>query len=177
MKRLTTLLMVLLAASAALTTAHAQGSGETDYMSANIIVHEMQAMGYDASIDQDDSGDPRVTTAVDGHKWQIYFYDCGNGPLAERRCKSFQFFADNLMPKPVPSQTINRWNKEYRYAKAYLQQNDNPGCPKANLSCAARIEVDVLMDGTNAEPAQTYRAYFAIMQRRADGFRQFIGAR
>lgn len=156
-------------------TTAAHGQSETDYITAAIIVHEIQALGYAANVDQDDSGDPRVNTAVDGHKWQIYFYDCGTGALADRHCNSFQFFADNSMPKPVPTQTINRWNKEYRYAKAYLQQGNTPGCTAAR-SCAARIEIDVLMAGTGAEPAQTFRSYFEVMKRRADGFRKFIGA-
>jgi putative sensory transduction regulator len=164
-----------LAAAAMITSAHAQEASDTGYITAGIIVHEIKTLGYAATVDQDDSGDPRVNTAVDGHKWQIYFYDCGQGALADRHCQSFQFFADNSMPKPVPAQTINRWNKEYRYAKAYLQQGNNPGCPAAR-SCAARIEIDVLMDETGADPAKTFRAYFSVMKRRADGFRKFIGA-
>jgi hypothetical protein len=155
---------------------HSYGQTPSDMISAQIIMTEIRALGYAASTDQDDSGDPRVSTEVDGHKWQIYFYDCDkSGPSDLRACESFQFFADNSMARPVPPEIINRWNKEFRYAKAYLQQGNEPGCP-ARRACAARIETDVLMRGTVADPAHTFRAYFAVFKRRADGFRKFIGA-
>jgi hypothetical protein len=146
-----------------------------DRITAGIIANELRDLGYSAKIDADDSGDPRVNTAVDGHKWQVYFYDCSDGELEERRCDSFQFFADNSMRSPVPAALINKWNKEYRYAKAYLQQGNEPGCP-AQRSCAARIEIDVLTAGTGADPARTFRAYFEVMRRRAAGFRKYINA-
>lgn len=149
----------------------------SDLISARIVMEETKALGYAATTDADESGDPRVNTAVDGHKWQIYFYDCDKtGDLEGRLCQSFQFFADNSMPAPVLVQTINRWNKEFRYAKAYIQQANEAGCATPKRSCAARIETDVQMMGTGADPAKTFRAYFAIFKRRADGFRKYIGA-
>jgi hypothetical protein len=151
-------------------------SSADDRISAEIIMREIRDLGYAATTDQDESGDPRVNTSVDGHKWQVYFYDCDTGPLEQRRCNSFQFFADNSMPKPVPADLINKWNKEYRYAKAYLQQGNEAGCPDKQRACAARIEVDVLTSGSGADPGRTFRAYFEVMKRRATGFRKYIGA-
>jgi hypothetical protein len=148
----------------------------SDLITAQIIMTELRTLGHTASIDQDDSGDPRVSTEVDGHKWQIYFYDCDkNGPSESRACRSFQFFADNKMAKRVPPETINRWNKEYRYAKAYIQQGDDPGC-SGKGACFARIETDVLMSGTSADPVRTFRVYFDEFKRKADSFRKFISA-
>jgi hypothetical protein len=166
------LLTVVLAAATGL---HAQTTGN-DRITAGIISHEIRNLGYSANVDADESGDPRVNTKVDGHSWQIYFYDCDkSGPLVERFCLSFQFFTDNNMPHPVPMQTIIRWNKNTTFAKAYVQQGNEAGCA-ADQSCAARIEVDVVTAGTGADPGRMFRTYFAIFKQRAMEFRRAIGA-
>jgi len=166
-------LALLLAA----TGLHAQTAPATDdLITAGIITHEFRALGFPATTDADESGDPRVSSTVDSHKWQIYFYDCDKtGPLDQRRCRSFQFFTDNSMPRPVPMSVIIRWNHDTSYAKAYLQQGDDAGC-QAQQSCAARIEVDVLTAETGADPGQTFRKYFEIFRWRAVEFRRAIGA-
>jgi Putative bacterial sensory transduction regulator len=176
-RRTTSLAAAALALAAAVTAAHGQSqSALADRITAGIVAKELRALGYSADIDRDKDNDPRVNTSVDNHKWAIYFYDCGAGEPEERRCESFQFFADNILPKPFPLQSLNKWNKEYRWAKAYVQQGDKPGCANANASCAVRIEVDILMAGTGADAAQTFRAYFAATKRRAEAFRKYIGA-
>ena len=176
MKSLSIVGALILSATAA-AQLHAQTpAAENSYMSAAIIVREFRAMGFTASTNADESGDPRVNASIDGHAWQIYFYDCGAGVLEQRQCQSFQFFADNTMPNPVSLQTVNKWNKEISHAKAYLQQKNEAGCPSQD-SCAARIELDVLMMDTNADSAQTFRAYFNIFRQRAVEFRRFIGAK
>lgn len=167
--------LALLALAAADLPAQAAPAG-SDRISAGIVLREFRSLGYTATADADESGDPHVTTAVDGHKWQVYFYDCDkNGALEERLCDSFQFFTDNSMPHPVPPGTIVRWNHDTSFAKAYLQQGDEAGCG-TDRACAARIEVDVTTAGTGADPGQTFRAYFAIFKQRAIEFRKAIGA-
>lgn len=147
-----------------------------DRITAEILVRELRAMGLPATTDQDESGDPRVTSSLEGYKWQMYFYDCDKtGASDQRRCRSFQFFIDNITPRPVPMSTIVRWNGTMSHAKAYLQQGNDSGC-KAQASCAARIEIDVLTADTGADPAQTFRTYFAIFKQRARQFRSAIGA-
>src|SRR5262249_586771 len=128
-------------------TASGAENVDREGISADTVRQVLRDLGYDVKIDTDDGGDPPVTPSVDGHEWQFYFYDCSRGQLEERRCVSFQFFVDNLFRKPVSAALINRWNKEYRWAKAYLQQGNEAGCPEER-SCAARIEIDVLITGT-----------------------------
>jgi len=156
--------------------APAQDAPGGDRISASIVMRALNDMGYSADLDKDEDGDPRVSTSVDGHKWMVYFYDCGDGSLERHECSSFQFFADNSMPKPVAAQVINTWNKEWRYARAYLQQANRPGCPNSRRGCAARIEMDVLLDGTGADADRAFRVYFGVMKRRANDFRKAIGA-
>jgi hypothetical protein len=147
-------------------------SASSEHISAGTAMRALRDMGYSADLDKDEEGDPRVSTSVDGHKWMVYFYDCSDDKLELRQCNSFQFFADNSMPKPVSPQVINKWNKEFRYARAYIQQGNQPGCPDSRRGCAARIEIDALVAGTGADGDQAFRAYFGVMKRRADGFRK-----
>jgi hypothetical protein len=160
----------LLAAALVLTVmvaaSNAQDAGVR--ISAGLVVDELRDLGYAAKIDQDESGDPRVNTKVDGYDWSIYFYDCGPGALDARTCVSFQFYSGYTVAKTFPQQTVNKWNTEKRYAKAYTYvQRDGTN--------NARIEIDVLMEGTLADPKQTFRAYFTKMKNSADGFRKAIG--
>ena len=46
----------------------------------------------------------------------------------------------------------NKWNTEKRYAKVYLSTQKDE-------SVYARLEVDVLIEGTQADPKQAFRAY------------------
>jgi hypothetical protein len=162
-RRLLTLALLLLA-QAGLASAP---SFADDGVSAGLIASEIRALGYAAKIDKDDSGDPRVNTAVDGYDWAVYFYNCGSGALEERTCRSFQFYSGYSTRKAVPLQTINKWNTEIRYAKAYnYMQRNGPN---------SRIEIDVQIAGTSADAAQSFRTYFDIMKSRAADFRKRIG--
>jgi Putative bacterial sensory transduction regulator len=145
-------------------------SGAADRITAGIIVRELKTMGYSPSIDTDDSGDPRVNMSIDGYDWSIYFYDCADGPRDDRRCASYQFYSGYTLQKPVSLDTINKWNTNERYAKAYTYV-------QRNGSHSARIEIDVRSAGTGADPAQTFRVYFDIMKDRARRFRNTVGVR
>ncbi len=137
-------------------------------ISAGLIASELRAMGYTARVDKDESGDPRVNTKVDGFEWQVYFYDCGTGEPEQRNCDSFQFYSGYNVRNGFPLDTINKWNTEKRYAKAYTYvQRD-----KTNN---ARIEIDVRIADTGADPARAFRAYYTKMKSAAEGFRKAIG--
>jgi hypothetical protein len=164
--------MLLVAA----TGARAQATiAADDSVSADIIMREIRAIGWLATDYEDASGDPRIETQIDRHNWAIVLHDCGTGGLDQRRCQSLQFIIDTAMPSPVASELINKWNKEYRYARASLFQGNSIGCPQPG-NCTARIATDVMMTGTHGDPAKTFRAYFDILRRRSAGFRHYIGA-
>ena len=162
--------------SVATTELYGQPAPASSSIDAGLVMREIQALGFTGStVDQDASGNPRVNTAVDGHRWAIYFHDCAAGALEQRQCQWFSFVAETDMRQPVPIETINKWHKEYRYARADIQQGNDAGC-QLQLPCTARIEVDILMKGTAATPADMFRAYFALFRRRAASFRKYIGA-
>lgn len=157
------------AAAALMVTASVSLAEETSgAISASVVASQLQALGYTAKINSDKSGDPRVKATVDGFAWDIFFYDCGSGPLDQRGCASFQFYTGYTVPNDFPLQTINKWNTDKRFAKAYSYV-------KHDGKNDARIEVDVLIAGTLADPAKTFRAYFVKMKNGAENFRKAIG--
>jgi hypothetical protein len=162
----------LVAASALIVSASAsrgeEASGASGAISAGIVATQLQALGYAAKINSDKSGDPRVKATVDGFAWDIFFYSCDNGPLEQRGCASFQFYTGYTVPNDFSPQTINKWNTDKRYAKAYT-------FVKHDGKNDARIEIDVLIAGTLADPAKTFRAYFVKMKTAAENFRKVIG--
>lgn len=139
-----------------------------DHISAAIIVRELKGLGIAATVDTDDSGDPRVTMTVDGYEWSIYFYGCAPGARDERACTSYQFYSGYTLAQPLAADIINRWNTQQRYARAYtyVQRNGRH---------SARIEIDVRSAGTGADPGRTFRQHFEIMRDKSVQFRKTIG--
>ena len=76
----------------------------------------------------DDYGDPLLDITHFGQSFQIYFYGCTAG----RDCDSIQFFSGYRTDGGVMQATINDWNAQRRYLRAYLSEAGN-----------ARIEYDV----------------------------------
>lgn len=74
-----------------------------------------------AELGVDDTGDPNITGRIDGTKYGIYFYDCKNG----KDCAALQFSA-GWSGTSVGLQDLNEWNREYRFAKAYLDREGDP---------------------------------------------------
>jgi Putative bacterial sensory transduction regulator len=143
-------------------------STSSDRITAAIIVRELKALGHASTVDTDSSGDPRVNMSIDGYEWSIYFYDCASGPLDDRKCVSYQFYSGYTLQQAAAQDTINKWNTDQRYAKAYTYvQRDG--------SHSARIEIDVRSADTGADPAQTFRIYFGIMRDKARQFRKTVG--
>ena len=139
-----------------------------DRITGAIVLSELRALGQAAKLDADPDGDPRVNLKVDGHDWAVYFYNCGPGSLEQRACTSFQFFSGYKVANNFSPQVLNRWNTEKRFAKAYLVR------PRDG-SNNARIEIDVLLPGTGADPAKSFRAHYGRMKELAADFRKAIG--
>lgn len=80
------------------------------------------AKGYgSAELSTDSDGDPHIVGRMSGTKYGIYFYGCENG----RNCDDIQLRAAWSGPK-VSLHQINQWNKDKRYGKAYLDDDNDP---------------------------------------------------
>lgn len=169
MKRRTAIIAVgALALTAISFAAFAQSKGAADSITAQFVVGELQKEGFIARLDKDDDGEPRLTFKVDGYEWAIYFYACAPGANETRPCVSYQFYSGYTPNKPVPLAVINQWNTDKRYARAYnYVQKDG--------KTSSRIEIDVLAEGTQADKAQTFQAFFQKMKEAAQDFRKHIG--
>lgn len=81
----------------------------------------LQAEGYKAKLDKDDGGDPLVRTAMGGVNVNVLFYDCTQG-----RCGSLQFRVGIDLDKGATAADVGRFNADYRYANAYLDEESDP---------------------------------------------------
>ncbi len=93
--------------------------------------------GIPAQLKTDSVGDPLVEFRVDGDTGQVFFYDCTDNT----NCLALQFYAGYKLDAPVDLETINSWNTDRRFVRAYRTDDG-----------AARIEMDIAtsLDGVSA---------------------------
>ncbi len=141
--------------------------GAGDRVTAAIVARELRAMGYQAEVSAASDGDPRVSTTIDNFKWAVFFYGCAKqGDLEQRSCLSLQFFSGYTVSQPVSTFTMNKFNAENRYVRAYTAQTDS--------GQAARISMDVMFGGTGADPAKNFRVHLNMMKHQTTQFRKLI---
>jgi hypothetical protein len=85
------------------------------------IVAVLQADGFKAQTKTDSHGDPVIESGADGAAFQIYFFDCKAG-----RCIGIEFSAGFDLPKGMSCDDINKWNREHRYGRAFLDDEKDP---------------------------------------------------
>lgn len=80
------------------------------------------ARGYgSATLGMDSVGDPQVTGRIEGNAYTIFFYGCTEG----RDCTNLQFSSGWISDR-VDIAMINAWNRGNRFARAYLDDEDDP---------------------------------------------------
>jgi hypothetical protein len=93
-----------------------------DGMTGPEVAAWLQKAGYKAELTKDETGDPLIDSAAEGHKFKIYFYDCSEA----KRCKALQFSAGFDLKTPLTLEKTNEWNRKNRYLKAYLDDEGDP---------------------------------------------------
>ena len=86
------------------------------------LVKALQNAGYAAKLGTDKVGDPMITSGVSGTTFQIYFYNCTN----HKACATVQFHSGYDLKNPVSLERINEWNRGQRFARAFLDKEDDP---------------------------------------------------
>lgn len=87
----------------------------------------LQDFGHKTRIDTDKSGDPMLVVNEDGDNFVVFFYDCsGEGGAAAKRCTGAELNVSYPVKKKVPLSQINDINRNYRMAKAYIKDNNDP---------------------------------------------------
>jgi hypothetical protein len=64
---------------------------------------------------------PRVRTGMGGYIVDVALYNCDN----ERNCRNLQYSLGLRDMQKFPLASINKWNVEKRFARAYLDDNGN----------------------------------------------------
>lgn len=75
-----------------------------------------------AEVGTDSAGDPMITGDMDGTTYVVFFYGCTNGA----DCTTIQFIASWVNPGAVDAAQLHTWNREKRFGKAYLDDENDP---------------------------------------------------
>lgn len=75
-----------------------------------------------AEVDKDSTGDPLVTGEMGGTNYAVFFYGCTDGA----DCQTIQFYAYWVLNDGIDVDSLNTWNREKRFAKAYLDDEGDP---------------------------------------------------
>jgi hypothetical protein len=110
--------LAAMVAGAAQATTPVQAQGITGPELAAIL----QEAGYRARLETDGEGEPLVRTGMGGVEVAILFYDCN----ADHRCNSLQFSAGFDLPEGTTDAVVNGFNRDYRYARAFLDEERDP---------------------------------------------------
>ena len=96
------------------------------------LVSIIQALGYRAVLDTDDTGDPMIRSSTGGTDFSIYFYGCTDNT----DCKSLLFKAGYDLDDGTTLEVIDDWNETILFGRAYLDDEADPW-----------LEMPVNMDG------------------------------
>lgn len=77
-----------------------------------------------------------ITANTDGLYWDVVFYSCAGQSEPLAACRDFALSAGFALEFPVSVQTVNRFNREHRFARAVLSDDGTP-----------MIEMDVNLEG------------------------------
>jgi hypothetical protein len=123
------------------------------------VVAAMQQAGYRAQLSTDDVGDPLIRSSSSGSDFLVYFYNCTDNT----DCRTIQFYAGYSEPNTATIETINEWNENNRFGRAYLGDDG-----------IARIEMDVDLDDGGVSQAlfEDNLEYWAIVMSR---FEDYVG--
>src|SRR5690606_12630359 len=94
------------------------------------IVAAMQQAGYRAQLTTDDVGDPLIRSSSGGSDFLVYFYNCTDNT----DCRTIQFYVGFSEPNSATIQSMNTWNKDNRFGRAYYDDG------------IARLEMDLDLD-------------------------------
>lgn len=128
MKRLFVLFAAMLAALAMTGAARAQ---MVTAQNPSSVVSAIQRAGYQAALQNSDSGSPYIDSASSGSSFTIFFYGCTGG----KDCKTVQFFSGYKSPRNASLNALNEWNAKNRFGRAYVSD-----------SGSVRLEMDVDLD-------------------------------
>lgn len=88
----------------------------------NLLLQELQSLGYNATLTRDSVGDPKIDGKMSRSPYHIYFYGCTNN----EHCKYIQFVAGWDLTDGISLEKINDWNRDKLWGQAYRDDENDP---------------------------------------------------
>lgn len=110
------------------------------------------SLGYRANLEASGEGRPKIVSATEGVRFNIYFYGCNEQKI---ECNSVQFQAGFDFNDPQSPELVTTWNSSKRFAKATLTKNGDP-----------IIRMDVNLDKGGVSPSNfndTFRIWSLLL--------------
>jgi Putative bacterial sensory transduction regulator len=82
----------------------------------------IRELGYRASVEKDNAGDPMIRSSAGGVDFQIYFFGCEGG----ERCRSLLFQAGYNLESGTTVDVVEAWNEDVLFGRAYLDDEADP---------------------------------------------------
>lgn len=79
-------------------------------------------LGYRATVEKDNAGDPMISSSAGGVEFNIYFYGCEGG----ERCRSVLFQVGYDLESGTTVDLIEEWNENVLFGRAYLDDEADP---------------------------------------------------
>jgi len=132
-------------------SASASEGGLVTQMTAEDIVRLMRRSGFQAEIDQTQSGDPVINGSFRGMRFRVFGHTCSGSPA---RCERLDFSAGFRTDGSVSKERINAFNRTWMFGKSYLSENGNAyidfpvnmtsGVTEANMENNLRLWSDIM---------------------------------
>lgn len=106
--------------AAALVSGQAGAQELIDGSKPDMIVEILKGFGSARLETASSSGNPKISARAEGQAYEVYFYGCDD---AKANCTSIQFWA--YWDAEPPLDRINAWNKDTRFGKVYLDQDND----------------------------------------------------
>jgi len=97
--------------------ASAQAQTVVDGSNVDEIVNLAKGYGS-AALSAQSNGDPQIDGRIEGVPYHVYFMNC----TENANCEDLNFYSGFLDVKP-DMETINAWNRDKRFGKAYLDSD------------------------------------------------------
>lgn len=97
-------------------------SAEITAKNALVVMKAMQSFGLVATMGKDSQGDPKISSRISDTKYSVYFYGCEDND----NCSSILIKAGYDLNDGISASKINEWNREKRFAKAYIDDDGDP---------------------------------------------------
>ena len=93
-------------------------------VTAQQVTKVLSDLGFDFTLDKDGSGDPLIRMELKGgYKEVLFFYD---DYKEHPGYESLQLYAAFSVKDKIPLQTVNNWNLKHRFARVYLDDEQDP---------------------------------------------------